>query len=295
MMFTRDLKLGFFIYITLGLFLSPPAFGGSVVIGLVAGGTNATLGGRPLVRNTAIFSGDRLEIRDGAAIVAVGGTSRMAFGGNTLASFLSESNEVTVLLGRGNVSLYHPDDSVNLKVNVGDISVSPASGWKTLGEIATVGGSVVITAREGLLRVEGNGPAVEVARGKTITVGAKTAQRPPSTGQAGSAARISGHMAVQIASATAAATAVVLGAVAMSRASDAKDQASKANSAGAAAATAANAATSAANFASSAANAATASAQSTLVTTVIVGCAENKALPNASVSPFKPPTGFTCP
>jgi len=49
-----------------------PAFGGSAVVGSVAGSMNATLGGQALLPNTTVFSGDSLQVKDGAAVVVVG-------------------------------------------------------------------------------------------------------------------------------------------------------------------------------------------------------------------------------
>ncbi|MCJ7503456.1 MAG: hypothetical protein MUP80_10415, partial [Acidobacteriia bacterium] len=77
-----------------------PAFGGSAVVGSVAGSMNATISGQALIPNTTIFSGDSLQVKDGAAVVAVGSGSRLVFGRETEASFLRDANEVTVLLGR---------------------------------------------------------------------------------------------------------------------------------------------------------------------------------------------------
>ena len=156
--------------ILLGLVAAVPAFAGSAVIGSVAGSTNATLGGQTLLPNTMLFSGDSLQVRDGMAVVAIGSTSRMVFGRDTVASFLQGSNEVTVLLGQGSVSVFHAEDTMGVRVKIGDVSVVPVSGFKTLGEVAMLNGAMVVTAKEGMLRVEGNGQVVNVAKGKTITV-----------------------------------------------------------------------------------------------------------------------------
>ena len=50
---------------------------GSAVVGSVAGSLNATMGGKALEANTTLFSGDRLEVKDGAAVVALGAGSRI--------------------------------------------------------------------------------------------------------------------------------------------------------------------------------------------------------------------------
>jgi len=251
-----------------------PVYAGSAIIGSVAGSKNATIDGQALVPNTTVFSGDSLRVKEGAAVVAVGRGSRLVFGEDTVASFLREGTDVTVLLGQGNVLLYQGQAGVNLAVKIGTVTVSPTGGYKTLGEIAMVNGAVVVKAREGKLRVEGNGPAVEVVKGKTLTVKeARTAGRAP---QGGAAA--SGATAWQVASVAAGGTAAVLGGVAMSNASDASDNAAAAAKAALDAEAEAAAATAAAEAAANAANAA--------------GCAINVATDNPSA--YTPPAGFSC-
>ena len=264
--------------ILLGLVAAVPAFAGSAVIGSVAGSMNATVGGQTLFPNTILFSGDNLQVKDGMAVVALGSTSRMVFGRDTVASFLRESNEVTVLLGQGSVSVFHDAEGMPVRMKVGSVSVIPVSGMKTLGEVATLNGAVVVTAKEGTLRVEGNGQVVNVVKGKTITVVPRT--KAPAGGGG-----VSGSTALEIIAAGAAGGALIVGAIAMSRANDAKDNAASAASAAASAATAAAAATSAANAAASAAAAAANN----------VGCALNLlANQEGQASPYTPPTGETC-
>ena len=256
------------------------AFAGSAVVGSVAGSMNATIGGQALLPNTTIFSGDSLQVKDGAAVVAVGSGSRLVFGRETEASFLRDANEVTVLLGQGNVSLYRAAEGTGLRVKVGEVSILPAAGYKTLGEVALLGGTIVVTAKEGKLRVEGNGPAVEVVKGKTITL-ARSA-RGPQGGAAGSgSAGVSSSTALQIGAIAAGGTSAVLSGVAMSRAADARDAAAAANSTASQAVQAAKAAEDAAVAAEDAA--------------VAAGCAVNTAFPDVSPSPYTPPAGYTCP
>ena len=252
-----------------------PVYAGSAIIGSVAGSKNATIDGQALVPNTTVFSGDSLRVKEGTAVVAVGRGSRLVFGAETVASFLREGTDVTVLLGQGNVLLYQGQAGVNLAVKIGTVTVSPTGGYKTLGEIAMVNGAVVVKAREGKLRVEGNGPAVEVVKGKTLTVKeARTAGRAP---QGGAAA--GGATGLQWASLAAGGTAAVLGGLAVGNANAAQDAADAAGLAAQKAEQEAAAATAAATAAGNASNAA--------------GCALNKV--NPVLSPYKPPAGFTCP
>jgi len=228
-----------------GAVATVPAMAGSAVIGSVAGSLNATLGGQSLLPNTTVFSGDSLQVRDGVAVVAVGARSRVIFGRDTVASFLRDSNEVTVLLSQGNVSLYHPTDGTSVRVKAGPVSITPAAGFKTLGEVALLNGSVVISAKEGALQVDGPGPVKSVTKGQTIVLQPKTAQ-----GKGGGGAGWGGgYTALQVVGLGAGISSAILGGVAMSRAGNATTAANEAISAG-------NAATSAANTANSTASSA---------------------------------------
>ena len=237
-----------------------PALGGSAVVGSVAGSLNASIDGQALMPNTTIFSGDSLRVKDGAAVVAVGRGNRLVFGRETVASFLREAGDVTVLLGQGNVSVYQGQAGVGLRVKAGTVTIAPTGEYKTLGEVAMVNGAVVVTAKEGKLRVEGNGPAVEVVKGKTISVAAKPARNPQggaagSGGGAGSAG-MTATTALQVGSVAAGATSAVISGVAISRAGDARDAAAVADSTAAEAVAAAHDAQAAAEAAQAAANSA---------------------------------------
>lgn len=258
------------------LVVALPTFAGSAIVGSVAGSMNATLSGQALMPNTTVFSGDSLQVKDGAAVVAIAPSSRLVFGRETVASFLRDAGEVTILLGQGNVSMYQGQAGTSLRVKVGTLSVVPATGFKTLGEVAMVNGAVIVTAKEGKLRVEGNGPAVEVVKGKTITVNAKAARAPAPQGGAG--AGVNAATALQVGSIAAGGTSAVMSGVAISRAGDARDAAAAANSTAASAVSAANDAAAAADAAAETANS--------------VGCALNDAVEGASV--YTPPSGMTC-
>jgi hypothetical protein len=251
------------------------------------------LGGQTLLPNTTLFSGDSLQVKDGVAVVALGSASRIVLGRNTVASFLRDSNEVTVLLGQGNVSVFHDVDGMPVRMKIGDVSVVPVSGFKTLGEVAMLNGAIVVTAKEGMLRVEGNGPAINVAKGKTITV-VPEANAPQGGGKApGGAGRCCGGSNVWAIAATAVAGgALIFAAVAESRAGKAEDNA-------AAATVAADAATSAAASAASAAEAAVAAASAAAAAAAAeansLGCALNKlANEEHEASPYTPPAGESC-
>jgi len=245
------------LLLLLGLVALAPAFAGSAVVGSVAGSTNATVGGVALRPNTTLFSGDSVQVKDGVAIVAVGKTSRVVFGRETIASFLRDANEVTVLLGQGNVSVFHPDDSVVLRVKAGDVSVTPEGGFKTLGEVAMLGNALVISSKEGTLLVDNGEQTVRVAKGKTITINATSARAPqggttaPKTGP-----NINWGTGLQVASFGGSVASVVTSGVAVSRAGGAKTASDNAATQAAAALSAAQSAASAAASAASAASSA---------------------------------------
>ena len=250
-----------------------PMYAGSAIIGSVAGSKNATIDGQALVPNTTVFSGDSLRVKDGAAVVALGRGSRLVFGEETVASFLREGTDVTVLLGQGNVLLYQGQAGINLAVKVGTLTVAPTGGYKTLGEIAMINGAVVVTAREGKLRVEGNGPAVEVVKGKTITVKeARTAGRAPQGGAAAGAGTI-----LQWGSLAGSGVSAVLSGVAENNARKAEQTSRAAEQSAAEAKISADDATAAAESAGDAANTA--------------GCALNE---TQGESIYVPPAGFSC-
>jgi len=235
----------------MGAVATVPALAGSAVIGSVAGSMNATVGGQSLLPNTTIFSGDSLQVRDGVAVIAVGNSSRVIFGRETVASFLRDSNEVTVLLSQGSVSMLHPNEGTPVRVRAGAISITPAAGFKSLGEVAMLNGSVVVTAKEGTLQVDDHGTTKNVAKGQTIVLSPKTADS-----KGGACCGGGGNTALEVAAIGAGGIAAILAGVAMSRAGNANSNALAAIQAGNNATAAANAATSAGNNATAAANAA---------------------------------------
>jgi hypothetical protein len=274
-----------------GVLGAAPVYAGSAVIGSVAGSLNATVGGQALVPNSVIFSGDSLQVRDGAAVIALENGSRMAFGRETEASFLRGSSGVEVLLGRGDVSMYQSDGRMGLAVKAGEYEVRPATGYKTLGEVAMLNGLVTVTSKEGPLKVEGSGQTVEVAQGKTITLGTKTARAP--LPQTGGSQNLGGNNTLLIAGALGAGVvAAILAGVAMSRAGDANSEASAATAA-------ANAANSTAAAAESAANAANSTAGQAANNANNAGCALNTFNQNTFgseyPSPYTPIAPYTCP
>jgi len=280
-----------------------PAFAGSAVVGSVAGSMNATVEGQPLLPNSVVFSGQSLSVKDGAAVVATGTGARMVFGRDTSVSFLRDQNQVTLQLGQGNVSLYQPDGSTTVRVQAGTVSVVPASGFKTLCQVAMVGNAIVVTSEKGSVRVEGNGAPVEVSQGKTLTIQPRSSRAPQAAGGSQHFAG-GGSKALEVGAIGAGGLAAILAGIGISRANDAKTAALGAESAATAAESAANAATSAANAATSAANAAasdaitaTSAANAANANATLVGCALNNFgyFVFGYPSPYTPPPGQSCP
>jgi len=270
--------------LVLGLLVSLPAFAGSAVVGSVAGNTNATLSGEPILPNSTILSGDSLQVKNGVAIVAISNGGRLTFGRESSVMFMRDADEITAVLGRGNATLYHPAESGDLVIRAGDVTVSPAPGFLTAGVVAMAGGTVVVTSQEGTLRVKANGRVMDVGRGKSLSLGAKSAQ-PAGAPQGGGSSW--GGSPLTWLTLGASATGAILAGIAISDANSAKSDALAAESAAGAAASAAAAAESAALAAGSAANA--------------VGCALDvfgqKNDPGAQVTAsfYTPPSGYTCP
>jgi len=277
--------------ILLVLVAAVSAFAGSAVVGSVAGSTNATVGGQTLLPNTTLFSGDNLQVRDGVAVVALGSTSRMVLGRDTVASFLRDTDEVTVLLGEGDISLFHAENSAPVRVKVGDLSVAPVSGIKTLGEVAMLNGAMVVTTKEGLLRVDGNGKTTNVAKGKSITL-YPNANAPQTGGTPPSGKHVSGATLWGAASTITGGLAAVLAGLALSRSGDARDTAS---SAAAAAASAAAAAASAASAANAAASTAAAALSAAMAAEYAAECEINLEYnEQGKASPFTLPSNVNC-
>jgi len=154
------------------------AAGGPIPVGSLVGSKNATLNGQAPLPYTTVLSGDNLQVRDGLALVTLDQGDRMILGSGTDASFSRETDGVAVSMTRGNLSLYHPEAGPGFRVKIGDVTVRPAPGYRTLGKIAMVDGTLRVTAKDGTLQVEKGGATKEVSKGKTITL-AMTAARSP--------------------------------------------------------------------------------------------------------------------
>jgi len=319
----------------LGMFIAAPAFAGSAIVGSVAGSMNATIGGQPVLQGHTLFSGDSLKVTEGAAVVIVGKGSRLVFGRDSDVLFSREGESVTVHLLRGDISLFQPSDEGNgaLRVKIDNVTIAPGSGFKTLGQVAMVGDTVLVSAREGQMKVEwADGKTAEVAAGKSLKLVPKT-QRAPQEATGSQHYGYNTDRTLEWVAAGGAGLAAILAGVAISHASNATTAANNANSNAIAATNAANAATAAATSAGAAANAATAAANAANSTATLAnssataaflfqdpslaaqaaayaavsgvtaaqvqaftqGCISDiVSVSQGQASPYTPPTGFNC-
>jgi phosphohistidine swiveling domain-containing protein len=151
--------------ITLVAGATAPGKAATGVIGSVAGSINASIDGQALLPSTTIFSGDKLQVHDGVAVIGIGTNNRMIFGRDTAASFLRDTTQVTVSLSQGNLTILHLVAGTPLRIKAEKVVISPVSSLRTLGDIAVLSGSVVITAKEGTLQVEDHGVTKECCEG----------------------------------------------------------------------------------------------------------------------------------
>ena len=175
----RGKHLGSVLLITLSLGLSVTmAMAGVMPVGALMGSKDATVDGRAPLPHTTLMSGDSLQVKDGLAMLALDHGNRMILGRQTQASLLREADAVTISLTRGNLSLYHPKAVSSFRIKSGDVTVSPAKGFRTLGEVAVVDGFLAVTAREGALQVEKGGTVQQVSKGKIFTIETDSARAP---------------------------------------------------------------------------------------------------------------------
>lgn len=154
------------------------AMGGSSPIGSLVGSRNATLNGQNPLPHTTVLDGDTLQVNNGVAVVSLNHGNRMILGRETQTSFSRKADTVTVSLARGNMMLYHSGKGMGFRVKAGDVIVSPTGSHQAMGEVAMADGLLLVTSKDGTLKVEKSGTTEEVTQGKTITIAAQTAGAP---------------------------------------------------------------------------------------------------------------------
>ncbi len=206
-------------FLGLGLAWTTSALASNGVLGFVAGSIDATVGGRKLQPSTALFSGDRVEVKEGAAFLRVGTGTRIELGSQTCVLFSREGQHVRVELNEGRVSMLQPGDRPPVELRIGTIRVVGAPGFQTLGEVALAEGLLRVQTWAGLLRVENRNSTIEVPKGRNIILNLRPQQN-PSTGTA--AGHPPSHDPLRWATVSAGAVSAVTSGVALSRAGDAK-------------------------------------------------------------------------
>lgn len=190
---------------------APLALANSSVVGSVTRSKNASVSGQALLPNTTIFSGDTLQVKDGVAVIVIGNNSRLILGGDTTATFLKDTNEITVTLSQGNVTAYYPTEGTPLRVKVGEVSITAAPGPKAVGEVLLRDDSIVITAQEGALQVDDHGTVQILPQGQTMVITPKnkrTGRRAAIIAAGGGAAAAAVAAALELNKAQAAATCI---------------------------------------------------------------------------------------
>jgi hypothetical protein len=155
-------------------------------------------------------------------------------------------------------------------------------GFDTRGDVAMLDGTAVVTAKEGVLRLERNGAAVEIRRGNTIAVPTKVARVPQGAPSAGAGAPPSQHGGgssnlLQWASLGTGVVGAIFGIVGYTNANDASSTANQAISASSAAVSTATSAATAAQMAASAASVAGADALAATSAALAAGVAAEAA------------------
>lgn len=161
---------------------APSMAGGHEAVGSLVGSRSTTLDGQRPLPHTVLLSGDQLQVNDGLALVTLDRGNRMMLGGQAEASFLREAKILTVTMAHGKVSIYHPPDGSGLRIRAAGVTVAPDGGGKVVGEIGLAGGTLVVTAKAGSLKIEKDGTTSEVAEGHTLTIATAAANKPASTG-----------------------------------------------------------------------------------------------------------------
>jgi hypothetical protein len=181
------------IYVGLGWLLLVTASicalaGPGAVVGTLVTGSDIRVGGLPAKPGLTIMSGDSLVAGDDGGVIMVGAANRITLGARVALSFDKSTSEVLVRLLQGGLILFHPDkEETSVRVEAGDVSILPASGFATLAEVSMSKEELTIAAKKGLLSVQGDGQTVQLPPGRAIKFSAKVNSAPQQTGAPGGA------------------------------------------------------------------------------------------------------------
>ncbi len=162
---------------------------GGGAIGMVARTVDSTLDGQTARAYTALFNGDRLAA-SGLTVVKLNNGGQVVLAPNTIAAFTKGADNVTVKLEQGTVTLNRTNAGGILRVEAGEVLVVPATGFRTLGEVAMLDGKITVKATEGTMFLNGPDGPLQATKGKTITLPAtrKAARSPQPAGAGGTPA-----------------------------------------------------------------------------------------------------------
>jgi hypothetical protein len=159
-------------------------------IGVLRESHLTTIGGAPASRGQTVFSGDRLSVGEGAAIITLAGG---AAGDRRIV--VRRDSELTlergpdastlVVLAHGDVSFSNSGADPEVRVRVGNLAIVPsaesrAAGSRSSGIVTLRDGVLQVASTEGSLRVEGLEEPVEVAVGKGLRAEFQSQAQPAS-------------------------------------------------------------------------------------------------------------------
>lgn len=139
-----------------------------VVVGFVLAGKYATISGKPVQAASTILSGDRVSAGRTAATLAIAGGGKITIGQDAQVTFRREQNEVLALLDSGGILFSGLNDATGFRVRAGNISVAAKRGWNAAAIVEVTTTTLAVAAREGFVRVEGDGHAIDLTKGRAI-------------------------------------------------------------------------------------------------------------------------------
>ncbi|HEV2351879.1 MAG TPA: hypothetical protein VG028_18775 [Terriglobia bacterium] len=148
-----------------------PGYSRSAVVGIIVSGTGIKVSGYAVPSNTALFSGDEVQVSDrGTAVIKLAHGGVLVLSKQTTASFHQQGDSITVGLSQGRISVAQPRAGTPMEVSAEGIRVEPERGAEATGHIIFSHGKLSVTSTEGNLRIEGQDVAAEAASGMRVTL-----------------------------------------------------------------------------------------------------------------------------
>jgi mono/diheme cytochrome c family protein len=141
----------------------------SNVVAFVVASRDATVAGHLATPGLTILSGQKMQVADGGAMVAIGDGGRIILGPGTHVSFQRKENETLAFLDRGSASFVQPKNSM-VRFRVGNIALAPVRHGEAQAkfEIRITSTEMLVAAREGSVQVVGTGVPMEVLKGTAM-------------------------------------------------------------------------------------------------------------------------------